>query len=234
MGSTTIPQKSRSCIISQPKVAPQNGRTPMHADQGGVDGHFSSEDINAGGHAVPPHPPPPPHLTKAAARFFEGRIRIVLCEPRAHRHQRNSRIPASGAPRRFLWCRFRARLPASSPDPAPKQQPAAQWPRHRPCTQPNRQIPHPYFFATLPPRRFLLLRGRGHWGGSPLHRLRCICASVDRTRAARSAFIENHLRKRMARTMVRSWTRKHSPPDKRPPAQNAVGALSCALSALEN
>lgn len=110
-----------------------------------------------GGHAVPQTPSAPsPH--QSSSPLLRGRIRIVLCEPRAHRHQRNSRIPASGAPRRFLWCRFRARLPASSPDPAPKQQPAAQWPRHRPCTQPNRQRPHPYFFATLPPPRLLLRR----------------------------------------------------------------------------
>ena len=184
-------------------------------------------------YGLPPRLPRAPSPHQSSSPLLRGRIRLVLCDPRAQRHQRNSRIPASGAPRRFLWCRFRALVPTSSPDPAPKQQPTAPRPRHRPCTQINRQRPHPYFFTTLQPRRLLPLRLQGTGAAAPAQSLRCGLASVGRTDPTRSAY-RNPLRKSMTAFMVRSWTMKHSPPDKRPSAQNADGALLCAPSVLEN
>ena len=188
-----------------------------------------------GGHAVPLHPLRPLLLHHPQQRPGSQVSGSVLVPPGIVGSRTKTVSTPAARTLRLSSC------PSSSPD-APAFSPdtwlqpqqlsrggtVSHW---HPAQSPRL---HPYFFATLQPRRLLPLRWRGHWGGSPRHRLRCICASVDRTRAARSAFIENHLRKRMARTMVRSWTRKRSHLAKRPTARNAVGALSCAPSALEN
>jgi len=169
-------------------------------------------------------PAPPCPLTSPKQQPHRGRIGIVLCAPRPRLRKGNSRIPASGGPRRFPLLRLRARCPASSPDPAPKQQ--------QPPTRGSPSPPHNS-------RRLLFeemgVRGLpGHAHGVSWSRAQHLVVTPQERGVTKPAVMERRerngrnggrfeifLRKSMTRPMVRTWTESIYHPVRQPPALDA-------------